>query len=296
MTLKIVKALFLTFVLLILSISQSLAVDIVRVSNIQGVLDKSNQYKKEVLYRAMEITRDTYGPYIFEQHNMKMNRSRSLPAVIEGKNVNVYLAPSKTLWDEKTIPINVPVRLGLISYRLLLINKAHSALFEQVNTLDDLKKLTAGLRTGWSTTQIFTEQKFNMVQSQSLEGLFAQLNAQNFHYLPRSIYEIYDEMDYRRDIYSEIIIEPTLALKIPTFSYIYVSPNAPRLAKRLAEGMKKLFESGELNKMLTRFYQEEVTLTDLNNRKIIEIENPFFPAQDKKNTEKYWYKMPFTNN
>lgn len=49
-----------------------------------------------------------------------------------------------------------------------------------------------------------------------------------------------------RKFITKNVVEPTIALYIPTHSYVYVSPNNPCLYKRLEEGLTKLKTNEEL--------------------------------------------------
>jgi hypothetical protein len=53
-----------------------------------------------------------------------------------------------------------------------------------------------------------------------------------------------------RKLITKNVVEPTIALYIPTHSYVYVSPNNPRLYKRLEEGLTKLKTNEELEPLL----------------------------------------------
>lgn len=268
-----------------------LAIDTIKVSSTQQKIDKRAAYKNEVLHRAMEATRDEYGPYIFVQENIRMNRDRALSAIRKGTPNNVYIAPSLKEWDEKTIAIKLPIRLGLLSYRLLLVHKNDLEQFAKITTLEQLKKMKAGMRSGWITTSIFKELNFNLTESQNFDGLFFLLDSHNFQYIPRSIYEIFDELHSRGPLLDNVVIEPTLALHIPTATYIYVSPNEKRLARRIEEGVKKLFETGKLQAILHRYYDAEIEQANIKNRRIIAIDNPYYNEVDRKNDAKYWYKL-----
>ena len=77
-----------------------------------------------------------------------------------------------------------------------------------------------------------------MLTSSDFEGLFQMLNSGRFDYFPRTVYEAYNELENRSDVLNNIVVEPTLALYIPSKSYVYVSNNAPRIAQRLEYGLK----------------------------------------------------------
>lgn len=249
-----------------------------------------SSFKDVLIKRSMEVTKEEYGPYEFIINPLRMNRSRSLVNIIKGETHNLYITPSHPEWDQQTIAIKIPIRLGLLSYRLLLIHKDDLELFSKINTLEQLKKLTAGLRSKWVTTQIFKKEKFTMVESANYDGLFNLLDKHKFHYFPRSIYEIYDELSERTQLYKNLVIEPTLALNIPTATYVYISPKNPRLAKRITDGLTRLFDSGELTEIVEKYYGAGIKKAQLPTRKIIEIENPFYLDADRLKDQKYLYQ------
>ncbi|MGJ8680944.1 MAG: hypothetical protein ACSHXM_11445, partial [Paraglaciecola sp.] len=105
------------------------------------------------------------------------------------------------------------------------------------------------------------------------EGLFQMLEKQRFDYFPRAIYEIYNELETRKSSLENVVIEPTLAIYLPTETYVYVSPTAPRIADRMQQGLNMLLKSGELKRILVKYYSDEIARANLANRKIIKIEN-----------------------
>lgn len=269
----------------------SYAIDVIHVTSTQSILDKRAQFKNEVLKRTMQITVDEYGPYEFIEHNIRMNRPRALLAIIKGEPSNVYVAPSSPEWNKKTIAIKVPIRLGLLSYRLLLIHKDDAEKFSKVNSVEDLKKMQAGLRSGWVTTDIFKKQKFDIAEAQNFDGLFLLLDNHRFNYIPRSIYEIYDEVESRQHLISNVVVENHIALHIPTSTYIYVSPTEPQLAKRIEKGITRMYKNGDLLKLVNRYYADDVKKANLKGRTIIQIENPLYTKEDQINDSVYQYPL-----
>lgn len=270
----------------------SWAVDIVKMTHSQKFLSERTQYKNEVIKRSLELTEAEYGPY--EYHllkNVRMNRHRALPSVIKGSPNNIYVAPANDEWDEKTIAIKIPIRRGLLNYRLLLVHKADLPKFAKVDTLGDLKKLTAGLRNGWITTDVFRKSNMDFVESQNFDGLFLLLNNHHFDYIPRAIYEIYEELEAREHLLSHVVVEPTLALHLPMPTYIYISPTVPRVAERIEKGLRKMLESGELDEILNKYYADDIKRADLKNRKVINMDNPYYQEHDLLSDKSLWYKV-----
>jgi len=193
-----------------------------------------------------------------------------------GNIINIFIAPASEIWEENAIPIKVPIRQGLLSYLLLLVNKKDLHKFKQVKTFDDLKKFRVGLQTDWITTKIFKELGMNVVTAHNFESLFLMLNKQRSDYIPRAIYEIYDEFTNRKTKLNNVVIEPTLALYLPMVSYVYVSTNEPNIAKRVKSGLHKLAATGELKKIFNKYYEEDIKKANIQNRRLIKIKNPYF--------------------
>lgn len=254
-----------------------------------AIVSHHSHFKDALLKRAMEVTSEEYGAYKFVVNTIRMNRSRALMNIIKGESHNVYIAPGNQEWAQQAIEIKIPVRLGLLSYRLLLIHKDDLELFSHINTLEQLKALKAGLRTKWLTTKIFKNNKFTMIENENYNRLFLLLDKHKFDYFPRSIYEIYDELADRDKLYKNIVVEPTIALHLPTATYVYVSPNEPELAKRIMKGLTQLFESGELRTIVEKYYGDNIKKAQLATRKIIDIDNPFYLESDRLNDQKYLY-------
>lgn len=255
--------------------------------------DKRTQHKDEVIYRALETTRSEFGPFTFETIDVDMTPGRAFASMKTGELINTYVAPGNQLWDQSTIPIKIPIRKGLLSYRLLLINKADLSKFENVKTLDDLNNLTAGLQTNWATTKVFNEANINMTVSHTFEGLFLMLEKQRFNYIPRAIYEVFDELDNRKSQLKNIIVEPNLALHIPMTTFVYVSKSFPEIAKRIETGLQKMVSNGELHAILNKYYAEDIKRANLGSRRIIEIENPYFgdENQDIMQDNNLWHQQ-----
>jgi len=258
---------------------KSYSIDIIKIKHQQLSKNKA-AHNIEVIQRALEITEPSYGPFKLKTVNLRMSSEREVRIVEEGDIINVTITPANQYWDQHLTPIKVPIRLGLLSYRLLLVNKADLAKFEKIRTIDEIKKTTVGLLHSWKTTEIYKENKIKMIESYSYEGLFLMLNNQRFDYLPRAIYEVYDELKAQDSILKDIVVEPTIALFIPTKTYVYVSPKYKRLVNRLQSGLHKLLITGELKDILYKYYALDINRANLDKRKIITIESSYYNQMD----------------
>lgn len=266
-----------------------MALDIIKMTKSHS--NKRTEYKNEIIAKALELTTDEYGPFQYTLLDMRMNRHRALSTIMTGHPNNIYVAPANKLWDENTIGIKVPIRRGLLNYRLLLIHQKDKEKFAQVKSLENLKRLTAGMRTGWVTTDIFHHAGMELVESQNFDGLFVLLNNHKFNYIPRAVYEIFDEIDSRRNELKNIMVEETLILHLPMPTYIYVSPQFPRIAKRLESGLRKMLDNGDLDNILHKYYTDDIKRANLKNRKIIKIDNPYYQDLDLLDDKTLWFQL-----
>jgi ABC-type amino acid transport substrate-binding protein len=252
-------------------------------------LDKRAKHKEEVIIRALELTVPDFGSFDFKTVNVDMTPGRALSATKSGEIINLFIAAHNEIWIEGTIPIRIPIRQGLLSYRLLLVHKQSLDKFANVENIDDLKRLTAGVQSDWLITDIFKKLGFKLSINHHFEGLFHMLDKGRFDYFPRTVYEIYDELDRRKSRLQNVVIEPNLALYTPMETYVYVSPNAPRIAKRMNAGLSILLISGELKLILEKYYGEYIIKANLNKRKIIYVENPYLKSGQGVDEKYIWH-------
>lgn len=250
--------------------------------------DKRAKFKDELIIRTLEVTEPEFGSFIFESVDVNMTPTRALSSIKSGDLINLFIAPASQIWDNNAIAIKIPIRLGLLSYRLLMINRQDLEKFKNIRTFEQLSQLTAGLQEDWETTKIFRALGMKVATGRNFEGLFLMLNRRRFNYIPRAIYEVYDELDTREDQLANVVVEPTLALYLPMITYIYVSPKAPKIAQRVKLGLGKLFESGELRELLNKYYAQDIQRANLENRHIITIPNTYLNSKEQLNDKYIW--------
>ncbi|MBO1256106.1 hypothetical protein J3L16_10455 [Alteromonas sp. 5E99-2] len=75
------------------------------------------------------------------------------------------------------------------------IHKKNLHKFAKVSTLDDLKRLARGVRSGWATTKILKDSGLSTFELTTLNGLYNMLDNDAIDYIPRGINEIYGEIE-----------------------------------------------------------------------------------------------------
>ncbi len=251
--------------------------------------DSRFEYHKKILETALAKTAKEYGDFKLAPYPVHISRKRSLDELIKG-TMTIFGAPTRRAWEEKTIPIRIPIRKGLLGYRLLLINDRDQERFSNIQTLDELKKLTVGSGAQWSATQALKRLGFNVTGGNDYEGLFIMLKQARFDYFPRGVNEIFKEFDSRKKKYPQMRIEDKLSIYLPLPTYFFVTPKRPDLALRLEKGLMEMVSDGTLDLLFDQYYGPALKRANLKNRKIFSLPNPSLTEETPFDREEFWYK------
>ena len=162
--------------------------DTIRLPQASSKTDSRFQYPEHILDIALNSSVDKYGPFEIVKTNLRGSRNRMLFELQKGTTINVHNAPTRPEWEEKAIPIMFPLMKGLLNYRIFLIHKDNVDKFKKLETIDDLKKLTAGVGAQWSTTKALRKiGGFKIETGNNYEGLFSMLMAKRFDYFIRGM-------------------------------------------------------------------------------------------------------------
>lgn len=266
----------------------SYGMDVIRINHDMSPTDSRTLYKIDVLNKVMQATEAKYGPYKIIMQGPATTTSRAILEVKSGVTINTFLAITTKEWEENTLPIRLPVRRGVLSYRLLATTQEKLPLFEDLNSIDELKKLKVGLRKGWVTTELLKSQGYNVFEANSYEGLFYMLSTGRIDYFPRGMNEIYKELSTRQKKLKNLVVEPNLALYIPAPYYFFVSPHDKKLAQRITEGLEIIIANKELNKVFNAFYGEDIDKANLLSRSILNVGNPQLSPKTPTQRKSLW--------
>ena len=120
--------------------STSWTLDVLKMSAPQSRKDTRSEYKYEVLKHALEATRTEYGHYIMTLDAPPMPRKRALEILRKGDHINVYISPIIPSWLDQVLTIKTPIRRGILDYRLLIVHKDQLPLFENITSIESLRK------------------------------------------------------------------------------------------------------------------------------------------------------------
>ncbi len=267
----------------------ALAIDTLKWPDSGDMDSPKEKYKYNIAKMAMEKTVAQFGPYRIDAVPIEvMTPIRAKEVVRQGTKVNIYVALTTNDWEHDTIPVRIPIRRGILNYRLLLVHQNNRSTFANINSLEELKHLKVGSQLGWATTDILKAEGFNVVRGTKPDGMFYMLDGGRFDYLPRGINEIFNEQEKYKDKLQNTVA-PNIALNLPAPTYFFVSPSEPGLAKRLEAGLEIMVKDGSLKAIFNAAYGDALKIADLKSRKIISIKNSSLPPLTPLDRKELWY-------
>jgi ABC-type amino acid transport substrate-binding protein len=189
--------------------------------------------------------------------------------------------------EEEMLPIRIPIDKGLIGWRLLLINKAQASKFTNVTSLDDLKKLIAGQGNDWPDVQIMRANGLNVYGTTNYLSLFSMLERQRLDYFPRSVGEIWTEIDHHQQ---RLMVEPSIVLRYPSAIYFFVRKGNTQLAADITSGLEKMIADGSFDKLFHDHFGEMIAKANLKERRILDLTNPLLPARLPLERKNLWFR------
>lgn len=91
----------------------------------------------EILQTALEKTTSEFGPFELEASKQKMNEERYLAELQKGQVINIAWSSTSTEKEAALLPLRIPLRKGILGYRVALISKENQAKIDQVKSLAD---------------------------------------------------------------------------------------------------------------------------------------------------------------
>lgn len=266
------------------------ATDIILVNQPFSDHDKRYEYPYMLLDKILTSTKEQYGPAKTKPTALQMPRRRALIELERGIDIHVMAEAPKPGWEERLIPVRIPIRKGIQGYRTFLILGKNQPMLSTITTLEQFKKIPTGSGSQWSTTRVLKANGFDVREGANYEGLFSMLVKERFVTFGRGINETPVEYSSRKALFPDLAIEQDLLLYIPLPTYFFVTPTQPKLAKRIEEGLKAMIDDGSFDELFHAKFDELIKSANLANRRMFSINNPNLSPETPLDIEHYWYR------
>jgi hypothetical protein len=247
----------------------------------RGALDSRNFYKFDLIKAALEITRPDYGDYIIKPFVNEPTPKRQAQLIRSGTQLNLlWASPGTIISQSDVIPIPFDILQGLLGYRICLINKDAPLDISALTDAASLTQLSIG-QGHWTDVKIYQNNQLQPRLAPSFEALFDMLKAKRFQCLPLGTNEVVMIYDEKKAQYPSLALDSQLLIHYEFPIYFYISDKHPRLAERMALGLKKLRESGEFDELFMRYHAQALARLNLAKRKMICLRSPYSDKPDQ---------------
>ncbi|MGS2720322.1 amino acid ABC transporter substrate-binding protein [Paraglaciecola aestuariivivens] len=219
----------------------------------------------------------------------ELPKNKALARLKDNREINIVWGMTTEQREQDFLPIRIPIFKGLIGWRLLLIRSDMSARFKYIQQLEHLVKLSPIQGRDWPDTKILQSNGFDVVTESSHEAMLAMLENAQGDFYPRSIVEIWPEVDNLASN-SPINIQSNLALHYPAAVYFFVNKSGLPLANLIEKGLEKAIESGQFDTLFLESYGAFIEKSQLQKRTIYSLQNNFLPEKTPLNRKELWFE------
>jgi ABC-type amino acid transport substrate-binding protein len=243
----------------------------------------------EILKTALEKTVTEYGPYTLQPSKSRMNEARSLAELLNPAGmVNVAWCGTSVQKEKDYRALRIPLRKGILGYRVALISRSRQADIDRIRNLDDLRKLSVGQGIGWGDVAIYEANRIK-VHTAGYESLFKMVAANRIDVFPRGINEVFPEYISRHDAIPNLAVEKNLLIYYPWPYYFFFNKSNKSLAKRVETGIRKMMKDGSFDALFMKYNRASIIKANLRNRRIIRIMNPTLPKDTPLTDASLWF-------
>ena len=241
--------------------------------------DAHYAYRYQLIKDALEITRADYGDYQLRPYKSVTTSARNAQLMSEGQQLNVYwTSPGTPVASADVIEIPVDILNGLLGYRVCLTNQYAATDLSKVKDIQTLASIKIG-QAQWSDRAVYRANHLAIVEAPSLDSLFMMLSAKRFDCIALGANEAVLIYETRKAQYPFLAIESHLLIHYDYPVYLYVSKKHPRLAQRMALGLKKMKSNGYFERLFYHYHAESLARLQLHKRNVVCLKSPYQQKQ-----------------
>ncbi|HAT31005.1 MAG TPA: amino acid ABC transporter substrate-binding protein [Janthinobacterium sp.] len=242
----------------------------------------------EIMRMALEKTTPEFGPFELEASSEKMNEDRILSELKNGKSINIAWTSTSTEKEKDLLPIRIPLRKGILGYRVALIQANKQAEIDKIGTLIELKKLSIGQGIGWGDVKLYEANGFN-VTTAKYDDLFKMTASGRFDLFPRGISEAFAEEERNVKANPTLAVEKNILIYYPWPYYFFFNKSDAALQKRMEAGLRKMIKDGSFDVIFKKYNGKAIAQANLKGRKIFRIKNPLLPKETPFDDPSLWF-------
>ena len=199
-------------------------------------------------------------------------KSRIVQNVVDG-NYHVFWNSTNAENEETLLPIRIPLFKGLLGHRIFIIREGEQDRFDQIKTIDELRKVSMGTGAAWGDTSILSANGMNLVLSNNYPSMFIMLDGNRFDAFPRGVFEAFKEVEDNEEL--GLAVEKNILLVYEMPYYFFVNRDNKELADDLTRGLEMAIEDGSFDQLFLNFptVQDAINKANLQDRRIFNLTN-----------------------
>lgn len=203
-------------------------------------------------------------------------------------NIDVIWTATNMDMEENALPVRVPLYKGLLGHRILIVHKDNARLFDNVKTMDDVRRFRYGQGVGWTDTTIMEANGLKVVPATKYEGLFHMTDGKRFEAFPRGVHEPWGEINRHKDL--DLTVDTNVMFVYTMPYYLMVTPGRPDLAADIERGLLMAVEDGSFDEKFFANPMVKMVLqyANLKDRRIFKLRNPELPPRTPLDNPKLW--------
>ena len=248
--------------------------------------DRRSEYPLKLLALALDQTGVNYRLIASDRI---MSQSKALKRLMDNREVNVVWSMTDEQREEMLLPVRIPIYKGLIGWRLFLIRKDMDSRFKYIQSLEHLLKLNPIQGNDWPDTKIMQANGFDVITGPDHDALFDMLAAAQGDFFPRSLVEIWDEVETNNPNNS-LEIESKQGLRYPAAVYYFVNKKSVPLANLIQTGLEIAIKNGKFDELFLEVHQPYIDAADLKNRTFYQLQNSYLPLKTPLHRKELWFE------
>lgn len=248
--------------------------------------DERTQYPVALLKLALDKTGVNYE---LKPSDRILLTGKAMRQLRENREVNIVWSMTDSQREKELTPIRIPIAKGLIGLRVFAVSTDKKSKFDNILSLNDMRRLVPIQGEEWPDTKILQANGFNVFTVPDYREAYAMIIQGKGDFFPRSVMEINAELQAQGSS-KGLHLEENFALYYPTAMYYFVSASNKILANLIETGLKRAIDDGSFEALFQSTYSPILASLDIDERKIFTLENPLLPIETPLNNEKLWYK------
>jgi len=217
------------------------------------------------------------------------NTEARIIQMIADNELDVCWYASTKEFEERMLPIRIPMYRGLLGYRVLMIKKGTQSKFDGIRTLEDLRRVSLASGRFWADTDVLTANGLNVVKVLKYDGMFFMLDGGRFDAFPRGAHEPWSEIARYPNL--ELEVEKNLLMVYPNPFYFFVNKSNTELARNIEKGLRIAIEDGSFNEYFLNdpTVKDVISKANLKDRIVIPLQNPGLPKLTPLDDKTLWF-------